>query len=103
MYLSQDGLPIDKSPLFQGYATTRSEYVNRDNRMRYNLMIDGNYYWDNENPGSRVTWISDASDIANSRGKHNGAGSSGYANQKSMTSSLDLRGAVNSVEVVVSG
>jgi hypothetical protein len=74
MYLSQDGLPIDKSPLFQGYATTRSEYANRDNRMRY--------YWDNENPGARTTWIGDAADLASSRGKHNGASGSGYANQK---------------------
>jgi hypothetical protein len=82
MYLAQDGLPIDKSPLFQGYATTRSEYQNRDNRMRYTFMIDGNYYWDNENPGSRVTWTGDAADLANSRGKHNGASASGYANQK---------------------
>lgn len=82
MYLSQDGLPIEKSPLFQGYGTTRSEYANRDNRMQYTLMIDGNYYWDNENPGSRVTWKGDAADIANSRGKHNGANNTGYNNQK---------------------
>jgi hypothetical protein len=82
MYLSQDGLPISKSPLFQGYATTTSEYQNRDNRMRYTMMLDGNYYWDNENPGSRITWKGDAADIANSRGKQNGAVNSGYNNQK---------------------
>lgn len=82
MYLCQDGLPINKSPLFQGYATTRSEFTDRDNRMRYTFMIDGNYYWDNENPGARSTWLGDAADIASSRGRHNGASNSGYANQK---------------------
>jgi hypothetical protein len=79
MYLCQDGLPIEKSPLFQGYATTRSEFVNRDNRMRYNMMIDSNYYWDNENPGARTNWTGDAADIASSKGRHK---AQGYANQK---------------------
>lgn len=64
------------------FATTTSEYENRDNRMRYNLMIDGRYYWDNENPGSRITWKGDAADIAGSRGKHKSNANSGYANQK---------------------
>ncbi|MES2775572.1 MAG: RagB/SusD family nutrient uptake outer membrane protein [Bacteroidota bacterium] len=82
MFLSQDGLPIEKSPLFQGYGTTRSEYANRDNRMRYTMVIDSNYHWDNENPGSRVTWLGDAADIANSRGRNNSAGGTGYATQK---------------------
>ena len=82
MYLCQDGLPITKSPLFQGYAMTRSEYQNRDNRMRYTMMIDSNYYWDNENPGARTTWLSDAADIASSRGRHNAASGTGYQNQK---------------------
>lgn len=82
MYLCQDGLPINKSTLFQGYKTTTSEFINRDNRMRYTMMIDGNYYWDNENPGARTTWKGDATDIAGSRGKHNAATGSGYGNQK---------------------
>lgn len=82
MYLCQDGLPITKSPLFQGYDWTRSEYVNRDNRMRYTMMIDSNYYWDNENPGARTTWTGDAADLASSRGMHNAGGGTGYQNQK---------------------
>ncbi|MEI6276587.1 MAG: RagB/SusD family nutrient uptake outer membrane protein [Prolixibacteraceae bacterium] len=82
MYLCQDGLPISKSPLFQGYATTSSEYVNRDNRMKYTLMIDGRIYWDFANPGARTTWTGDAADIASSRGINNGATGSGYSNQK---------------------
>ncbi|WP_205510027.1 RagB/SusD family nutrient uptake outer membrane protein [Longitalea arenae] len=82
MYLCQDGLPINKSPLFQGYATTRSEFMNRDNRMRYTMMIDSNYYWDNENPGARTNWTSDAADVASSRGRHNAATGTGYQSQK---------------------
>jgi SusD family. len=82
MYLCQDGLPISKSPLFKGYATTTSEYANRDNRMRYTFMIDGRYYWDNHTPGARTTWTGDATDRASSRGIQNGATNSGYNNQK---------------------
>jgi starch-binding outer membrane protein, SusD/RagB family len=82
MYLCQDGLPITKSPLFQGYAMTRSEYQNRDNRMRYTMMVDSNYYWDNENPGARTNWTGDAIDIASSKGRHNAASGTGYQNQK---------------------
>jgi hypothetical protein len=82
MFLCQDGLPVDKSPLFQGYGMTKSEYINRDNRMRHMLLIDSTYQWDNENPGSRVTWIGDAADIANSRGRHNAGGGSGYQTRK---------------------
>lgn len=82
LFLCQDGLPVDQSPLFQGYASTRSEYTNRDNRMRYTMMIDSNYYWDNENPGSRINWTGDVADIANSRGRHNGASGTGYQTQK---------------------
>ena len=33
MYLCADGLPVDKSPLFQGYSTVTKEYQNRDYRM----------------------------------------------------------------------
>lgn len=34
MFLSTDGLPIDQSPLFQGYTETQDEFQNRDYRMR---------------------------------------------------------------------
>jgi len=33
MYLCTDGLPIDKSPLFEGYDLVGDEYINRDARM----------------------------------------------------------------------
>ncbi len=82
MYLCQDGLPVSKSPLFKGYSTTTSEFINRDNRMRYNLLMDGSYRFSNENPGARTTWKGDAADNAGSEGKHNTANNSGYSNQK---------------------
>lgn len=85
MYLSKDGLPIEKSPLFKGFATTTSEFENRDNRMKYNMMLDGKQYFDNENPGSRTTWKGDAAEIALSRGKHKSNTASGYGNQKFCT------------------
>ena len=34
MFLSIDGLPIDQSPMFQGYTETQDEYQDRDYRMR---------------------------------------------------------------------
>ncbi len=65
LYLCQDGLPVDKSPLFQGYATKKSEWINRDNRMRYTLCRPGDYFWSNENP--RTTWLGDAADMASAQ------------------------------------
>ncbi|WP_276168390.1 RagB/SusD family nutrient uptake outer membrane protein [Zobellia alginiliquefaciens] len=60
-YLCSDGLPIDKSPLFQGRSTFTSEFENRDNRMRNSLAIPGIRYYsygalgrdfdNSENPG----------------------------------------------------
>ena len=34
MFLCTDGLPIDQSPLFQGYTETQDEYQDRDYRLR---------------------------------------------------------------------
>ncbi|MEJ5996548.1 RagB/SusD family nutrient uptake outer membrane protein [Pedobacter sp. Du54] len=41
LYLSQDGLPISKSPSFQGYSTLTSEFQNRDPRMTMTLTLPG--------------------------------------------------------------
>lgn len=41
MYVCTDGLPIDKSPLFQGYSTTTSEFQGRDPRMPQTIFIPG--------------------------------------------------------------
>lgn len=39
MYLCDDGLPIDKSTLFEGYNLCRSEFQNRDPRMTQSLIL----------------------------------------------------------------
>ncbi|WP_449437166.1 RagB/SusD family nutrient uptake outer membrane protein [Pedobacter steynii] len=41
MYLCKDGLPITKSPQFNGYNTVSSEYDNRDPRMTMTMVIPG--------------------------------------------------------------
>jgi hypothetical protein len=64
LYLCKDGLPIEKSPLFQGYATMTSEFQNRDNRMRYTMAIPNSYYW-NGNANWHINWDWSAPDLAN--------------------------------------
>ncbi|OIN57300.1 RagB/SusD family nutrient uptake outer membrane protein [Arsenicibacter rosenii] len=84
LYLAKDGLPIEKSPLFKGYATMKSEFENRDNRMRYNMMIADGYYWKG-NANWRIDWTGGAADRANaftSPFKPYSNGVSGYHNQK---------------------
>lgn len=41
MYLCTDGLPVDKSPLFEGYDSCVSEFHNRDPRMSESLITPG--------------------------------------------------------------
>lgn len=48
MFLCSDGLPISKSPLFEGYDNIDDEYKNRDIRMRTMMYIPGNRYWMNQ-------------------------------------------------------
>ena len=80
MYLCQDGLPIDKSPLFQGYDKMDSEWANRDNRMRYTLARPHDNFWSNEK--SRVSWDGGEADLANAKTINYIPGGGGYANQK---------------------
>jgi len=63
-FLCQDGLPIEKSPLFQGFQTYGSEFANRDNRLRYTIRVMNMYYWYSGTNG-RVTWLNDAADNGN--------------------------------------
>lgn len=83
LYLCKDGLPIEKSPLFQGYSTMISEFQNRDNRMRFTLMVARKPYWSNATPGYRIDWLGDAADVANATYKSLIPNfNSGYQNQK---------------------
>ena len=77
LYLCDDGLPINKSTRFQGYAKKNSEFQNRDNRMRYNLLMPGTLYWTVDKP--RTSWEYGAT--ANGQA-YNGQNGSGYNNQK---------------------
>jgi len=45
MYLCTDGLPIQYSPLFQGYSTMTSEFANRDYRLTKLDYVPMNWYW----------------------------------------------------------
>ncbi len=67
MYLCSDGLPIEKSSLFKGYQTIKSEWQNRDNRMRYTLMRPGDSFWDASEAKSRIDWSGSADELARAR------------------------------------
>lgn len=67
MYLCSDGLPIEKSDRFMGYNEIKSEWKNRDNRMRYTLCRPGDTFWGRA--GGRVNWIGDDADIAGAEAK----------------------------------
>jgi starch-binding outer membrane protein, SusD/RagB family len=45
MYLCTDGLPVNKSPLFQGYSGLNSEFANRDARATSTMKQIGVKYW----------------------------------------------------------
>lgn len=82
MYLCSNGLPIDKAgDLFKGYATTDSEFQNRDNRMANQMVRHGQKVWDNEAETCRVDWLGEEADLAHSSTVRATAGS-GYQNQK---------------------
>ncbi len=78
MYLCADGLPVTKSPLFQGYAQPASEFANRDNRMNSTLLKHGEKYWNNDGKW-RITW--DDEDLNNAL-EVNVRSNSGYQTRK---------------------
>jgi len=81
-FLSKDGLPIEKSGLFQGFNTYGSQFVDRDNRLKYTVKVYNMYYWYG-NFNYRINWSDDATDRANSTGKVSQV--LGYGNQKWIT------------------
>lgn len=78
MYLCQDGLPVAKSKVFQGYNTATSEFQNRDNRMRCNMLANGDQFWDNDSKW-RTAWTD--ADLTNCRTAGTTSGS-GYLCKK---------------------
>jgi len=81
MYLCTDGLPVEKSSVFQGYSTFLSEWQHRDNRMRYTLKMPYQFFWLG-NANYRVDWNGDAADLKNAQGPYI---PTGYASQKWQT------------------
>ena len=78
MYLCSDGLPVEKSPLFQGYTQAASEFQNRDARMDNTMLFHGEQYWNNDGKW-RTSWTID--DL-NSCLTCNARSNSGYQTQK---------------------
>lgn len=82
MYLCQNGLPIKYgntvNPQFQGYDQMKSEFENRDNRMRHTLMRPGDNFWNNQK--ARTTW--DASEKNPFISNFKPTTGTGYHNQK---------------------
>lgn len=56
MFLCEDGLPIDKSPLFHGKQTVASEYEDRDPRMANDLCIPFKTFWAYYPPEYSRSW-----------------------------------------------
>ena len=56
MYLCNDGLPIEKSPLFLGYSTWTSEFENRDPRMSLTILSPGSVKAQNLYPEPIESW-----------------------------------------------
>jgi hypothetical protein len=55
-YLCTDGLPVNQSPLFEGYETLTSEFQNRDPRMTQTIVIPGTMYWMVQSPEPIAYW-----------------------------------------------
>ena len=82
MYLCSDGLPIEKSPKFQGYSTMNSEFQNRDNRMSNSFLQNGEKYWVNDPGSSRIDWKGMEGEVAKSALTMRPTFGSGYQNKK---------------------
>ena len=78
MYLCQDGLPVEKSKVFQGYAQATTEFGNRDNRMNGTMLKHGEKHWNNDGKW-RTTW--DEKDLDNAL-EANVRSNSGYQTRK---------------------
>jgi hypothetical protein len=82
MYLCDDGLPIEKSPKFQGYSTILSEFQNRDNRLYNSFLQQDEYYWINDATNCRIDWKGMDGEDATHALKAGVSFGSGYQNKK---------------------
>lgn len=65
MYLSSDGLPITQSPLFEGYDSFTSEFMNRDPRMTMTMVVPGSNTKRAFFPNGVATWPDNPQRIPN--------------------------------------
>jgi hypothetical protein len=80
MYVCTDGLPIERSPLFQGYDTTTSEFQDRDPRMSQTIFL----------PGTVINFLgSDETIFPLIGGGNNGPTKSGYLTYKFVSDRLE--------------
>ncbi len=90
MYLTQNGLPIEKDPYqlitnekgFKGYSGLTTEFENRDNRMKNCLLPNGTKYWDNEAVSCRIDWKGMEGEDAKNAQTCSVFSGSGYQGQK---------------------
>lgn len=78
MYLCSDGLPVSKSPLFQGYTGATTEFQKRDARMDNTLLWHGEKYWNNDSKWRTLWTDDDLADCLTANSRSN----SGYLTQK---------------------
>ena len=78
MYRCQDGLPIAKSPKFQGYTGQNTEFADRDNRMNATLLRHGQKYWNNDGKWRTAWTVADEDDALTCDRRSQ----SGYINNK---------------------
>ena len=82
MFLCNDGLPITKSPKYDGSNETMAgEWKNRDNRISNMLLQPGTTYWDNTENHCRTTF--DDADLGKAYVNYEpGSGGTGYYTRK---------------------
>lgn len=83
MYLSSDGLPIEKTGVAFSRNKRNDEFKNRDNRMRYFMCVPGFRYWQNA-VNYHINWNWSPVDLQSSRANYDtwANGTSGYENQQ---------------------
>ncbi|WP_439185393.1 RagB/SusD family nutrient uptake outer membrane protein [Carboxylicivirga taeanensis] len=77
-YLFTDGLPMNKTSLFEGYATMTSEFANRDPRLELSVFKPGTFYVSADTEGPRYPMF-----------EGNGATKTGYMIRKFRSSDKD--------------
>lgn len=89
MYLCTDGLPVQYSKLFQGYATMTSEFANRDYRLTGLVTKPMDWYWGYNKYKTGSVYGTDITTLASATYQFipNLTGGGGYGGRKFITES----------------